>query len=202
MRTKELFSVFILFCVMTCYSQPQILDSFIVNKKGKICYNENKRQSIYSGYIKAKVYQGNSQIMKKNIADIFQFIMFIQTGDYLNARKIYGEEYVTEFKQKYCLLIVKGQVQDGYPNGEWEYYDTENHLLAKIKFRKGVKNGCYVFYYPNGQILREGSFIDGKKEGIEISYDNGGIVGAIRIWKNNELINQKFTNKIFAPDHL
>lgn len=74
--------------MMTCYSQSQELDTFILNKKGKICFYENQRKSVYSGYVKAKVCQGDSQIMKKNVADIFQFIMFIQIGDYLNSKKI------------------------------------------------------------------------------------------------------------------
>ncbi len=45
--------------MMTSYSQPQELDTFILNKKGKICFYENQRKSVYSGYIKAKVYSGN-----------------------------------------------------------------------------------------------------------------------------------------------
>ena len=52
----------------------------------------------------------------------------------------------------------KGRFKDDRPAGKWKYYDDDENLLRKEKYKNRNGEICIktIFYYPSGEIEKEG----------------------------------------------
>lgn len=189
----------LLFCNLFSYSQ-QTLDTIIFNKKGEVYSFINNKKVKYNGAIHSNICM-NSKIQKYNFGNFCVFTHFILSGDYLNSKKIYGEEFVEKIKNTSCNFYIICQIENGKINGEVKWFLKENNqLIYVVNYKDGVKNGIYKYYYSNGSLLKEGYYSQNKFDGREISYTINGEIGCIRIWDNGIFVSQEVKNKIFSAE--
>jgi hypothetical protein len=157
------------------------LDTLFCDNKGTICSVYKRHKTPYTGYIFASVTRSNNKkVFKNNVAYISALYHFITIGECLNAKTIYGDNYLFSFN----TIIVQGYVKEGKIEGLWQYYDRDTNLLATIHFENNVREGEYKYFYPlTGQLLRVGYCTHGVGTGEEISYTPDGKIGCMIIWK-------------------
>jgi hypothetical protein len=194
MNTKAFFSLMIFFLIFFHCTYAQVLDTLICNKKGKICFiNEKGNQEIYTGYLSAKINYKHVYCVKGVTYSFLRPIEDILLS--IDSDKRYTKEYMERFRKSYVLFCIKGRVKDGYPEGEWFFYDRDMRLLVIMHFEKGLLNGQYSSFYPTGELLSVVNYTDGKKDGTEYNYDRDGSIGCYYIYEKGRLIKSEILNK-------
>lgn len=80
--------------------------------------------------------------------------------------------------------ILKGNIKNSKPEGEWiEYYDN-NKLMKRGEYFNGKEEGEWLEYWDNGQLKSKVNYKDGKEEGEELLYYKNGQLGIKRNYKN------------------
>jgi len=82
--------------------------------------------------------------------------------------------------------ILKGNIKNGKPEGEWvEYYENDK-LMKKGNYKNGKEEGNWEEYWDNGKLKSKVSYKDGKEEGEEFFYYENGQLGVKRNYKDGK----------------
>ncbi len=71
-------------------------------------------------------------------------------------------------------MEAKGQLVNGAPTGDWEYYDNNGTIREKGTHKKNKRHGLWISYSKKGDIYMKTIYKNGKKEGEEVTFYKGG----------------------------
>ncbi len=68
----------------------------------------------------------------------------------------------------------KGNYENGYCTGKWEYWDVNGNKLKEVYFVNDSLTGIYQAWYQSGQLKEKGQYSQNKKTGKWIYYTEDG----------------------------
>lgn len=106
-------------------------------------------------------------------------------------------KYTSELDNKKMMLVYhypdgreksKGELVNGFKNGEWNNYDRYGNLRKKETFKNGVHVDTVYEYHANGQLAKKYFTKDDKTEGLYLEYNIFGDLVQEGMYLNDELV--------------